>query len=78
MSHPQVAELRETGTPTVPTKMSVERETNPFLRWDSPELRKVRSMTCVKFLIIALTVMDVFSLAVVLDMLVLAVEPLSE
>ncbi len=30
--------LRNTGTPTVPSDMRLERATNPFLRTDSPEL----------------------------------------
>lgn len=36
----RVRALRAEGRPTVPSTMSEERETNPFLRWDSAEIRK--------------------------------------
>ncbi|MEM6708439.1 MAG: hydroxyacylglutathione hydrolase [Pseudomonadota bacterium] len=35
----QIKALREAGEPTVPTTLALERATNPFLRWDSPDLR---------------------------------------
>jgi hydroxyacylglutathione hydrolase len=35
----QVAALRQTGSPTVPSTMGEERRTNPFLRWDQPALQ---------------------------------------
>lgn len=38
----EVARLRADGRPTVPTTIAVEKATNPFLRWNSPEL--VRSV----------------------------------
>ena len=31
--------LREHNEPTVPSSLALEKSTNPFLRWDSPELR---------------------------------------
>ncbi|MGK0674332.1 MAG: hydroxyacylglutathione hydrolase [Halothiobacillaceae bacterium] len=31
---------RERGEPTVPSTLRLEKATNPFLRWDSPELRR--------------------------------------
>jgi hydroxyacylglutathione hydrolase len=34
----EVAALRSAGKPTVPTTIAIEKETNPFLRWSSPEL----------------------------------------
>lgn len=34
----EVAELRAAGRPTVPTTIEIEKATNPFLRWSSPEL----------------------------------------
>ena len=34
----EVAELRDAGKPTVPTTIALEKATNPFLRWSSPEL----------------------------------------
>jgi hydroxyacylglutathione hydrolase len=34
----EVADLRAAGRPTVPTTIAIEKETNPFLRWTSPEL----------------------------------------
>ena len=35
----RVHELRAAGKPTVPSTIGEEKRTNPFLRWDSPELR---------------------------------------
>lgn len=35
----RVAELRKQGVPTVPSSIGEERETNPFLRCDSSEIR---------------------------------------
>jgi hydroxyacylglutathione hydrolase len=32
------AATRARGEPTVPTTIAIERDTNPFLRWDSPEV----------------------------------------
>jgi hydroxyacylglutathione hydrolase len=34
----EVAQLRAVGEPTVPTTIAIEKATNPFLRWASPEL----------------------------------------
>src|SRR6185369_7924115 len=34
----EVAELRASGRPSVPTTIAIEKETNPFLRPTSPEL----------------------------------------
>jgi hydroxyacylglutathione hydrolase len=34
----EVADLRAAGEPTVPTTIAIEKATNPFLRWTSPEL----------------------------------------
>jgi hydroxyacylglutathione hydrolase len=34
----EVAGLRADGRPTVPTTIAIEKATNPFLRWSSPEL----------------------------------------
>jgi len=34
----EVAALRAEGKPSVPTTIAIEKETNPFLRWSSPEL----------------------------------------
>jgi hydroxyacylglutathione hydrolase len=34
----EVADLRAAGRPTVPTTIAIEKATNPFLRWSSPEL----------------------------------------
>ena len=31
--------LQEKGIPTVPSTLALERETNPFLRWDAPAVR---------------------------------------
>lgn len=36
----EVARIRANGQPTVPSTIALERETNPFLRADSAELRK--------------------------------------
>jgi len=36
----EVADARSKNLPTVPTTMKLEKATNPFLRWDSPEIRK--------------------------------------
>ena len=36
----RVRSLREKGTSTVPSTMEEERETNPFLRWDSREMQE--------------------------------------
>jgi len=35
----RVQGLRSRGTPTVPSTMEEEKQTNPFLRWDSKELQ---------------------------------------
>jgi len=32
--------LREAGRPTLPSTISAERDTNPFLRWDAPAVRE--------------------------------------
>ncbi len=34
----EVADLLRAGKPTVPTTIAIEKQTNPFLRWSSPEL----------------------------------------
>ncbi len=34
----QVDEMRAAGRPSVPTTIAIEKATNPFLRWSSPEL----------------------------------------
>jgi hydroxyacylglutathione hydrolase len=34
-----VREVRRRGEPTVPSTIGEELATNPFLRWDSPEIR---------------------------------------
>ncbi|HEY2772954.1 MAG TPA: hydroxyacylglutathione hydrolase [Candidatus Binatia bacterium] len=34
----EVADLRSAGRPTVPSTIALEKQTNPFLRWTSPEL----------------------------------------
>lgn len=36
----QVRALRAQGLSTVPSTIAEEKETNPFLRWDSPEIHK--------------------------------------
>ena len=38
----EVQDKRQRGEPTVPTQMGLEKATNPFLRYASPEIRKVR------------------------------------
>lgn len=40
----EIDRLRAEGRPTVPVPLSVELETNPFLRADRPELRKALGM----------------------------------
>lgn len=35
----RVRQLRAAGAPTTPTTIAEEKRTNPFLRWNSPELR---------------------------------------
>lgn len=35
----RVEELREAGQPTVPTRIDIERQANPFLRWDDKAIR---------------------------------------
>jgi hydroxyacylglutathione hydrolase len=35
----RVRALRAAGTPTVPSTIGEEKRTNPFLRWESPQLR---------------------------------------
>lgn len=35
----QVAELRQQALPTIPAWLGEEKQTNPFLRWDQPELQ---------------------------------------
>lgn len=41
----RVAALRSTNTPTVPTTLAHERQTNPFLRAHSPDLKAALGMT---------------------------------
>jgi hydroxyacylglutathione hydrolase len=36
----EVEALRDKGAPTIPTTIGLEKRTNPFMRPDSPELRK--------------------------------------
>lgn len=36
----RVAAIREQGGPTVPSTLSEEKATNPFLRWDDPSIRR--------------------------------------
>lgn len=36
----EVKALRSRGQPTIPANLGVEKSTNPFLRWDRPELRQ--------------------------------------
>jgi hydroxyacylglutathione hydrolase len=36
----QAADLRKAGKPTLPTNMAIEKQANPFLRVDQPELHK--------------------------------------
>jgi len=40
----EVADARSKGIPTVPTTIKLEKETNPFLRWDSSEIRSQYGM----------------------------------
>ena len=40
----EVARLREQGKMTCPTTIGDELRTNPYLRCDSPEIRKVLGM----------------------------------
>jgi len=40
----EVDALRAAGRPTVPVSLAVEKATNPFLRPDSPEIRKSLGM----------------------------------
>jgi hydroxyacylglutathione hydrolase len=35
---PQAEALRAQGRPTVPTTLGQERDINPFLRWDAPDV----------------------------------------
>jgi hydroxyacylglutathione hydrolase len=35
----EVAALRQRGEATVPSWLGVEKQTNPFLRWDAPALQ---------------------------------------
>lgn len=39
-----VAATREQGLSTLPTRLDQERATNPFLRWESPEIRQTLGM----------------------------------
>lgn len=41
----EVAALREQDQPTVPSNLGIERETNPFLRPNAPEIRRSLGMT---------------------------------
>ena len=41
----QVKIARSQDEPTVPTYLGVERQTNPFLRWDEPGLQKTANST---------------------------------
>lgn len=36
----RIESLRANGQPTVPTRIDLERQSNPFLRWDDPDIRK--------------------------------------
>ena len=40
----QVAAARAAGKPTVPARLGLEKQTNPFLRPDSAEIRKSLGM----------------------------------
>ncbi len=40
----EIDRLREAGEPTVPTTIALEKATNPFLRPDSPDLRRTLGM----------------------------------
>lgn len=46
----EVQEKRQRGEPTVPTCIKLEKETNPFLRYSSPEIRQVRVSRCLEAL----------------------------
>jgi hydroxyacylglutathione hydrolase len=37
----QVTTLRRSNTATIPSSIGVEKQTNPFLRWDQPTLRAI-------------------------------------
>lgn len=37
----EVQQLRREGTATVPSWLGTEKQTNPFLRWDEPELQAI-------------------------------------
>ena len=39
-----VVAARDKGLPTIPSTMGLEKRTNPFLRPDSPEIRKSLGM----------------------------------
>lgn len=41
----EIQTLRAAGKPTVPTTLGREKATNPFLRWDSPGLRRSLGLT---------------------------------
>nr|WP_282094388.1 hydroxyacylglutathione hydrolase [Epibacterium ulvae] len=41
----QIAKARENGQPTVPSKLSLERATNPFLRAAEPSIKAALNMT---------------------------------
>ena len=40
-----VMALRARGQSTIPSRLSTERATNPFLRWESPEIRDTLGLT---------------------------------
>ena len=40
----RVEELRSADQPTVPTRIDIERQANPFLRWDDPAIREKLGM----------------------------------
>ncbi len=40
----EVESLRAKGLPTIPSNMALEKQTNPFLRPNSPEIRKTLGM----------------------------------
>ncbi len=40
-----VKTARSQGMFTIPSTLSVEKQTNPFLRWDSPQLQAITKMT---------------------------------
>nr|WP_228037883.1 hydroxyacylglutathione hydrolase [Nodosilinea sp. LEGE 06152] len=41
----QVEAVRAQNQPTVPTELGLEKQTNPFLRWDDPALQRATSST---------------------------------